>query len=805
MQDARPAPTAGAGVPGEEMGGAVASQGLAWSWELDFEALQAALDAPAPWNRPASAASASGASAVPPASAPAVSGSASAPSAVPPAPGSAAVAGRDDATAGGCAEEEDQEAVLAAMQADGRSRVVPAAVVAGRIAECLPAGPGLAAWLARAQAEEVEDGALAGVAASFRRMASWAQAGELAMVAQIASRAAAREEKIGVDDQGRPAAISVSACAEVSLGLVMTQCAASWWTDLAVTLRWRLRQTGIALAQGRIDLSRARLIAEATGLLGDQAARAVQEQVLPRAGLVTTGQLRAELRRAVIAADPQGAERRREQAERRAKVSLYGDDDGTATLSGSGLPVIQACAAMARITAMARALKASGATGPMDLHRAQVFLGLLLGTLPYIPPAPDAPPDSPPRPDIPLPPDIPPPGDDDGAGGGSQGEGPMPQDPGFSGRRRGACPDATAPGSRQGAAGSRQGAAGQPDGAPGPAAPIVSPEDVPWPGDQDAPCDEGDPFPDGATVSARYNDGEGIDDLPGSAPVWPPLPVVVPPAFTRPGSGGAGSAQAGTAQAGTGRPAGGLLDVTLPWPVLAGRSCEPGHLGRIGPVTASQARALAEAAAADPAAQWRVIVTSAAGQALAVTRLPRRTRARAGPGRDEPGRDEPGGPSPGSGLVGRVTLTISQDTLATPQGHDPPGGIAAAALLAAATAIARAQDQASADAAAGGCAHASQSPAYRPPPRLHEYITARDLTCRFPTCRQPAWRGDLDHTTPWPRGRTCRCNLGGLCRTHHQLKQHPGWELTQATAPGTFTWTTPAGRTYTTTPDAHPA
>jgi hypothetical protein len=239
-----------------------------------------------------------------------------------------------------------------------------------------------------------------------------------------------------------------------------------------------------------------------------------------------------------------------------------------------------------------------------------------------------------------------------------------------------------------------------------------------------------------------------------------------------------------------------LLDLTLPWSVLAGLSAEPGHLGRIGPITASQARALAEAASADAAAQWRVIVTNSAGQALAVTRVLRRVQARDGPGTG-------GGQVPGRGLVGRVTLTIARDALINSPGHGPPGQIVTAALRAATRAAARAREQAEADAAAGGCAHVNQSPAYRPPSRLQEHVIARDLTCRSPYCRQPAWRGDLDHTVPWPRGRTCSCNLGGLCRTHHLLKHHPGWSLTQASTPGSFIWTTPSGRTYTTTPDTH--
>jgi hypothetical protein len=90
------------------------------------------------------------------------------------------------------------------------------------------------------------------------------------------------------------------------------------------------------------------------------------------------------------------------------------------------------------------------------------------------------------------------------------------------------------------------------------------------------------------------------------------------------------------------------------------------------------------------------------------------------------------------------------------------------------------------------------------PPRLREQVIARDVTCRNPACRQPAWRADLDHTLAYEdHGRTCRCNLGGACRRDHQLKQHPRWKLEQ-TRPGEFTWTTPAGRTYTVGPDTHP-
>jgi hypothetical protein len=154
-----------------------------------------------------------------------------------------------------------------------------------------------------------------------------------------------------------------------------------------------------------------------------------------------------------------------------------------------------------------------------------------------------------------------------------------------------------------------------------------------------------------------------------------------------------------------------------------------------------------------------------------------------------------------------MTLTIPEDALdsqASPLPASDAIPILRRALKDAAKALAAARAVAQADADAGGCAHLNASPAYRVPPRLRDYITARDITCRFTICRQPVWCCDIDHTQPYDQGgRTCKCNNGGICRTHHQIKQLPGWALHQ-TAPGIFQWTTPCGRTYVTTPDTHP-
>ena len=87
----------------------------------------------------------------------------------------------------------------------------------------------------------------------------------------------------------------------------------------------------------------------------------------------------------------------------------------------------------------------------------------------------------------------------------------------------------------------------------------------------------------------------------------------------------------------------------------------------------------------------------------------------------------------------------------------------------------------------------------------------------MPGCRRRAVNCDLDHTIAWPTGSTEASNLGPLCRRHHRLKTHFGFDLQpdpepdrpdrsgpegpgpEAPGPG-WQWTTPTGLTYRDTP-----
>ena len=656
-------------------------------------------------------------------------------------------------------DELAEEAVRAAPE--GRGHVLSVAALGGHA--IMAPGPDLAGWLACSQASERDDAALVTSITAWRKVTSWAQAQELAAVAELArrrrvagtveaggqgcDRVADAGDRDPAADTGRddhdPVAELEAGFApnEVALALTLTQGGAEYWMDLAVSLTRRLPGTLAALGEGTIDLNRARLIDQYTSSLDAGLARTVERRVLVRAEHQTTGQLRASLQRAVLAADPAAAERRRQEAQRRAWVALFGDHDGTASLSGRCLPAAQAAAAWARICAMAKAMEAAGAGGGMDLLRAQVFVGLLLGTLPLIPPSDGGPEDAGPGVGGP---------DDDGPDDG----GPRDDGPADSG----------------------------PDGdGPGGGAADMDPHDR----------------------ASRPADRAGEDPS-----AWPPLPL--PGATPTPGCARPARASPAGTQDRRGPPGSpplaGRAVLCVPWRTLAGWSSEPGELSRIGPVTAGVARDLALAAAADVTCQWKVIVVGRSGRAVAVAKV-RRPRAGARARSGGPASAAAGG-SDGAGVVGRITLTIPVGLLhrtAGPTEEEPVwSGPFAEVLAAAIRAGAKAFSARRSGTEPGGCTHEEASPGYRVPDTMRALVEARDRTCGFPTCRQPAWRCEQDHTIAHRLGGpTCPCNLSPECSRHHHLKHLPSWRLDQS-RPGVLTWTTPARLTHTVTSGPYP-
>jgi hypothetical protein len=266
----------------------------------------------------------------------------------------------------------------------------------GALDTCAPSGTlaGLADALTRdGQLAELDDDELIGAMRAWQRIESWASANGLAALAELARRRPAPGTPPARPGQF-PSKLSEFISDEVGAALTLTGQAASTHTELGLDLAVRMPATFRAHHRGLIDRAKARLIAEATRILSDEDARTVETRILTKAGTQTTGQLRAALARAVIAADPEAAARRREEAQKDPRVRRWQEDAGTAALAGYGLPPADVLAADQQLTTRALALRDAGLPGSVEELRARAYLDALLArdSTPTPPPSPPAPP-----------------------------------------------------------------------------------------------------------------------------------------------------------------------------------------------------------------------------------------------------------------------------------------------------------------------------------------------------------------------------------------------------------------------------
>ena len=89
---------------------------------------------------------------------------------------------------------------------------------------------------------------------------------------------------------------------------------------------------------------------------------------------MTTGRLAGACQRAVLAHDPQAAARRKERAEREARVECWAEPAGTGAIAGPDLNLAAVIAADKHLDAAARWLRRHGAPGTIDQLRAQAFV-----------------------------------------------------------------------------------------------------------------------------------------------------------------------------------------------------------------------------------------------------------------------------------------------------------------------------------------------------------------------------------------------------------------------------------------------
>ncbi|HET9256361.1 MAG TPA: DUF222 domain-containing protein [Pseudonocardiaceae bacterium] len=242
------------------------------------------------------------------------------------------------------------------------------------LAEMAP-GPGLSALLAGIDIHAVTGSDAVEVLRARARQLSHEQARLLATMVEVGLC----DPDAGNDEVARLRESPPYAGDEIRAALTWTRRAADRELDFAETLVLRMPAVFTALEAGRIDRNKAWVFADLCSDLTPEQAHVVCERLLPHAGRLTTGELAARIKKLAIALDPGWAARRYADAVRERNVIGYLEPDGTATVSGTGLPVEQAASACERVEELARAAKRAGHPGRIGPLRADIYLGLLDG------------------------------------------------------------------------------------------------------------------------------------------------------------------------------------------------------------------------------------------------------------------------------------------------------------------------------------------------------------------------------------------------------------------------------------------
>jgi hypothetical protein len=452
---------------------------------------------------------------------------------------------------------------------------------AGQRFDAEKAGLPLAAALAAVQAglESLDDDALAGFLGGCQKIAAWSAGMLLDGIAEFAGRrpddgtpgramlhAAAVKKAQAALAAGEPA--DSPGCDEFTADELMpvlrlSKGSAQRQVGLALALRYRLRATLAALLDGRIDMIRPRIIAEATDDLSAADAAAVEASVLPRAGKQTYVALGLAIGKAVVQVDPAGATKRRKRGEKQARVERWREYDGTGALAGRNLPPDDTAAADQALTARAVELRAAGLDGPLVYLRAVALIDQITGR------------DS-----------RPPPGETGADAGGD-----ADADADWDNRDDWPAMDAWLL-DQHGRTG--DGNTGDGDGPDD----RDAPDDRGGPGNEDGSGDE-----DGEGPGADRDDADGTgEDGGGGGTRPPPRPGGPPPGGRRKRRGNRIQAR---------------INLTIPVRTLLALGDAAGDAGPFGPLDPAAARDMARAAAAHPGTRWCLTVTDSLGRAVA--------------------------------------------------------------------------------------------------------------------------------------------------------------------------------------------
>jgi hypothetical protein len=244
-----------------------------------------------------------------------------------------------------------------------------------QLLELLPPGVVLGRAVASVDRGELNGHDLVHLVRARRRLISWLEAESQADMVELGYS----PPSVPGSPPVRSQVMEDHVADELKMALVWTRRAAESALDVAWQLVERLPAVWEVLSSGRIDLPRARVIAAGVAHLDEVVAREVAERILAEAEDLTTGQIRARLRRLCVEVDPDDAKRRYEEDLERRRLTSEPREEGTADLVGESLAADRVAGVVADIHEEALRRRRRGDARSMDQLRADIFLELLEG------------------------------------------------------------------------------------------------------------------------------------------------------------------------------------------------------------------------------------------------------------------------------------------------------------------------------------------------------------------------------------------------------------------------------------------
>ena len=233
-------------------------------------------------------------------------------------------------------------------------------------------GPVMASWLSAIDVDALSGYDRVVVLRAHQRLATHYLAHTYRDMAAITD--AVRDDVDDISGQ-----TEMAAEAEIRVALTWTRRLAESELTFALDMQQRLPNLFIVLEAGIVDVRRAKVIVDGTVHLTDETAREVVDRILDDAPSLTTGQLRARLRKLCIQADETEARDRYDTAVESRRVTMQPTVDGTAHLLAFDLHPHDASAASRHINRLARNAKSPHDRRTADQIRADVFVDLLCG------------------------------------------------------------------------------------------------------------------------------------------------------------------------------------------------------------------------------------------------------------------------------------------------------------------------------------------------------------------------------------------------------------------------------------------